>query len=190
LQGKSVLKSLYVLFRWISLFFTILYLINDNLALHYLDNFKDLLSNPQTVWSKFKFKYIWNTIVDFILNLLGKTKIPIEDPTPEPKMLSKYENSVLITDLFDDKGKKIDFMNKNELENYLTQHNKSDTQEVKIIIQDRYGNTYNDNWGYYKKLIFILGLIISGYLVITMISDSMYEMIKFPFDHLKGHLII
>nr|YP_010296724.1 hypothetical protein MN596_mgp06 [Polyozellus multiplex]UMI33317.1 hypothetical protein [Polyozellus multiplex] len=182
IQGKSILKSLYKLFRYISIIFTIIFLINDNLALNYMDYFQNLFSHPSLILEKLKF--IWNKIIDFILNILGKTKL---DEIPEPKMLTSNETKdpIILLDLEKDK---LQFMNKNSLDEYTNQHNKSG-KDVRIIIEDAYGNKYNDNWSFYWKLAFIIGLIISGTLIVTMISNGITEMIKFPFNWAYDHLL-
>jgi hypothetical protein len=166
-----------MLFRWLSLLFTVLFLINDSLALNFVDSFKDFISHPSLIWDRFK--SLWNKIVDFILNILGKTKLEnSNDITPEPKMfLDKNEDKLLLMDINKDK---IQFMDKNSLQDYINQHNKTG-KDVRIIIEDAYGNKFNDNWSWYWKLGFILGLFLAGGLVITMVSDGIKEMIYLPF---------
>lgn len=177
LKGKSVIRSFLMLFRWLSLLFTVLFLINDSLALHFVDNLHDLISHPSLIFDRIK--NFWNKIIDFILNILGKTKLESSDDIiPDPKMLrSKNEDKILMMDINKDK---IQFMNRNSLEEYINQHNKTG-KDVRIIIEDASGNKFNDGWSWYWKLAFILGLVLSGGLVITMISDGIVEMISVPF---------
>jgi hypothetical protein len=173
LKGKSVIRSFLMLFRWLSLLFTILFLINDSLALNFVDSFKDFISHPSLIWDRFK--NLWNKIVDFILNILGKTKL--DENIPEPRMLRSNDDKILMMDINKDK---IQFMDKNSLQDYINQHNKTG-KDVRIIIEDAYGNKFNDNWSWYWKLGFILGLFLAGGLVITMVSDGIKEMIYLPF---------
>jgi hypothetical protein len=177
LKGKSVIRSFLMLFRWLSLLFTILFLINDSLALNFVDSFKDFISHPSLIWDRFK--NLWNKIVDFILNILGKTKLEnSNDITPEPKLfLDKNDDKLLLMDINKDK---IQFMDKNSLQDYINQHNKTG-KDVRIIIEDAAGNKFNDNWSWYWKLGFILGLFLAGGFIITIVSDGIKEMIYIPF---------
>jgi hypothetical protein len=177
LKGKSVIRSFLMLFRWLSLLFTVLFLINDSLALNFVDSFKDFISHPSLILDRFK--NLWNKIVDFILNILGKTKLEnSDDIIPEPKLfLDKNDDKLLLMDINKDK---IQFMDKNSLQDYINQHNKTG-KDVRIIIEDAAGNKFNDNWSWYWKLGFILGLFLAGGLVITMVSDGIKEMIYLPF---------
>jgi hypothetical protein len=177
LKGKSVIRSFLMLFRWLSLLFTVLFLINDSLALNFVDSFKDFISHPSLILDRFK--NLWNKIVDFILNILGKTKLEnSDDIIPEPKMfLDKNEDKLLLMDINKDK---IQFMDKNSLQDYINQHNKTG-KDVRIIIEDAAGNKFNDNWSWYWKLGFILGLFLAGGFIITIIPDGIKEMIYIPF---------
>ena len=164
ISGKNIIFSLLQIFKWLSFLFTLIFLINDSLAKNLVEIFNlNIFDN---------IKILWNKIISLILKIINYFKFNEDENIPEPKMLS--DNN-------------LDKNYQKYYEDIIKENNKN--KNVKVIIQDGTGKIYDDNWNWKWKILFILGLWISGFLIITIVGNNVIEIIKVPFIWTYDHLI-
>lgn len=147
ISGKNILFSFLQIFKLLSFIFTLIYLINDSLAKNLIDIFNiNIFDN---------LKIYWNKLLNLILKIINYFRFDESIDTPEPKMLIEKEDPKLYEEKIKD----------------LLKINKDKDIKIIIIIQDKVGNTYDDNWSFYWKLIFILVININLNLVIIIIGN-------------------
>ena len=161
-KNKTV-KSFSLLFKWLSILFTVLYLIRDTSFITFLPPlyFLDIYFGYLTLS---KFKFLWDKLIDWLISKIegfkvNKPKIQTELPQP---WLTEPDPA------------RIDYVDSDQLD--LKKRNKP-----RVKIGDGYGHEWDvDSINAKNKVLIALMILVSGVMVVTVISDNFREVIMYP----------
>lgn len=161
-KNKTV-KSFSLLFKWLSILFTVLYLIRDTSFITFLPPlyFLDIYFGYLTLS---KFKFLWDKLIDWLISKIEGFKVnkpKIETELPQPWLTESDPT-------------RTDYIDSDQLD--LKKRNKP-----RVKIGDGYGHEWDVESINAKNKVFIaLMILVSGVMVVTVISDTFREVIMYP----------
>lgn len=161
-KNKTV-KSFALLFKWLSILFTILYLIRDTKFIAFLPPlyFMDYYFNLVNIS---KLKVLWDKLLEWLIKLFEGLK------TTKPNKEIKFPQPWLV----DSPTERVDFVDSDQLD-----LKKRKRPQVKI--GDGYGHEWDvDKINVSNRIWIALLILASGVMVVSVVSDSIREMVTYP----------